>query len=343
MQYRLPLLGYHLSERATTKSLLAPIYVLLLCTLASGCTSMKPLSEQSIRQLNHSRAAITIGDKPILRTFTPGNAALAAFTGGVGAAIAGEAMDRSRKTVADNLEDPAKAIAENLQSHTESLYSIHFVEPNKNPNYILTVSSDGWLVTYDPLAWGSFFLTYNASAALIKQEDKSIVASGTCSFNPKNENDLSYEELLSKETPTFANEVDRAITYCSQYFIAGMFSADGSPQHKNIALPPRLAYLENGPSAFPLGSHISPTQIEPIYWQSGIPYRKEERAREEKATHEDIELERAEPTLAKTQNQNVSATSTRRTSDANNTLGSGSVRTMTACKKYSEVFNFCTY
>lgn len=170
----------------------ASVFVSLL--LVSGAVGAKdkpmPLPEAAIPALNGKTLAVTRHAKPSFTAMTPGKAAFALV--GAGAMIAA-----GNKLVKDHdIADPADILEEQIVPAMVQKYGMQLVpasarviaedNPAKiaagqtNADYILDIRSGGWMFSYYPSSWDTFWMMYSGQIQLIDARSGKLVSKLAC-------------------------------------------------------------------------------------------------------------------------------------------------------------------
>ncbi|MGH8063235.1 MAG: hypothetical protein ACREO7_14615 [Pseudoxanthomonas sp.] len=171
---------------------------------------MIPLSEADAATLQGKKVALTVHERPTFVAMTAGKAGF----GLLGVAAMASA---GNKLVDDNhVQDPADIVRTQLAAALRDAYSAQLLPVDtvatkaKKPrelaalhpdaDYVLDVRSGGWMYSYYPTRWGSYWVGYSVQVQLVDSKTGKQVSNVACNSNThENPVSPSREQLLADE------------------------------------------------------------------------------------------------------------------------------------------------
>jgi hypothetical protein len=198
-----------------------------LSLLALGaCTTVqhKPITQETLAQVQGKSVATTSYAKPDFTAFTAGKAAFAM----IGAALM---ISEGNGIVRDNeIPDPAVAITEGLSEKLKAAKSVTvlaskgetksddvaaIVAANPDAQYILDYKTLNWLFVYYPSDWSHYKVNYVGRLRLIDAGTKSVAAESACtSTQGDDKNPPDKDQLLADKAALLKSYLSKAASQC---------------------------------------------------------------------------------------------------------------------------------
>ena len=207
------------------------IMIVLSLAILSGCVSTKniPIAQDAIPAEPTHRVIISERDKPDFAAQTAGKASIA-LIGAFAMISSGNAI-----VAANNIEDPAHYIAEELLKTLSTRYKIEILNDDipviegespeaiaelyKAADYVMDVRTINWSFGYFPTDWDNYRVIYSTKMRIIKTATNEVIAEGFCARIPdQDENSPSYDDLLANEAERLKAELIIAADYCIDHF-----------------------------------------------------------------------------------------------------------------------------
>lgn len=203
------------------------ILALIAATAMSGCASFKQqaIEKKSVAGLKGQTVTYTTREKPDFAAMTAGKAAFA-LVGAIAMITEGNNI-----ISANNIPDPADAIATGLAKELEIAYGAQLITPPTKVStddsakiasnmegaarYVIDVQTINWSFGYFPTDWTHYRVLYTAKARLIDIQTKDTIAEGFCKHIPEsNVNAPTYEELVAKQAVGLKNNLNLITQEC---------------------------------------------------------------------------------------------------------------------------------
>lgn len=218
-----------------------------IAVLAAGCGTVRTRTvDQTNTPMRGQIVAVTERDKPEFTTFNLAKVSLGAVTGAVsglgvlGAGVLGGVVggvqalagvdERNNHTA--RLPDPAHAVAAELNAalvKRDNIKKAHgsVRAPNGsrpadiaaaargNADYVLDIQTVMWGIYYQPTAWTSYDLKFQAIGSLINVKTGAVVASATCKDLPDvNPRGPSYNQMMANDSALIKQMVAYEVAGC---------------------------------------------------------------------------------------------------------------------------------
>lgn len=223
------------------------ILLAAMAVLATGCGTVPTQTiNPSSAPMRDQTVALTVRDKPEFATFTlaqalpsaaagavPGLGVLGAgLLGGIAGGVQAMAGGDARSNHTARLPDPAHAIAAELNAalaKRDNTKKAHgsVRAPNRsrpadiaaaargNADYVLDIQTVMWGMYYQPTAWTSYDLKFQAIGSLINVKTGAVVASATCKDLPDvNPRGPSYNQMMANDSALIKQMVAHEVAGC---------------------------------------------------------------------------------------------------------------------------------
>ncbi|NNF67041.1 MAG: hypothetical protein HKM98_05990 [Gammaproteobacteria bacterium] len=224
------------------KNLLA----LLPCFLFIGCASVptQTVSQDTLSSMSGKNVTVVQRETPAFVAMTSGKGMFA--LAGAGAAI----MAGNKLVKEQQIQDPAKAIAESLAQELSYTHGVRVTGPTSNVassddvadivqlaqgnDYALDVVTHGWSYMYDGFKFSDYYVGYSSRLRLIDVNTSQVVASTKCAYDSKTAGKpaVSHDTLVEDDAAYIKQELAQATESCVQQFGA-LFSADSESTLSN--------------------------------------------------------------------------------------------------------------
>ncbi|HEX9474127.1 MAG TPA: hypothetical protein VF931_08045 [Steroidobacteraceae bacterium] len=198
----------------------APAAVAFICSgllVCTGCATNPGLPASQPESEVPTVRSITLALRPMpgMEMVTPGPAAAGAVTGLLGYAITASEMTKEGNAIVQKyqVDDPAVAIGNSLRDQVAandrmvakdsagvrvtSLYIRDVAKAYPGSSEILDVRTTEWVVMYLPFDFMHYGVQYGVEATLYDARKHEVLASATCSHDPKRSDGApTHEELL---------------------------------------------------------------------------------------------------------------------------------------------------
>ena len=190
--------------------------------------------------LYHTVACVK-SEPPSFSSYSQGKALTGGLFGVVGGVIAESSMNSDgNKIVSENqIKDPADYISEQLVSELASKYQLNQINVNngtlknddvqnisnlyKDADYVLDIRTVDWR-TLPGHVGNRYRVIYSTKLRLIDTNERTVVAEGLCSKNPKNSDpDYSYDDLMGNNAEKLKSQLKERADYCVGLFKKEVF------------------------------------------------------------------------------------------------------------------------
>jgi hypothetical protein len=231
------------------------LLMLITGMLSTACSHMKQqgMTAKDLSDLRNQTVVQTIAPAPFFSTLRPSLTAL----------ITGLDLRNEDHLIRNaGIVDPAVSISATLAASLAASNGARMLpQPisvtsaevghiadaaRSSARYVLDVRSLSWMLSYLPLAWNSYGLTYSASARLIDTQTNTVLAQGYCnqSFD-KTVNPPSYDAMTTNQAARLKRELDLTAEECTRIFSTQMALAMPGAMVRPLAqqAPPAPAEL----------------------------------------------------------------------------------------------------
>jgi hypothetical protein len=256
------------------------LFGLFAPALLAGCVSVEhiPLAPGAADTLRGRQAALASREQPDFAAMT---AARAAIGGLIGAAVMAEG---GRRVVeANNIQDPAQAIAEAIAAELRDTHQLRLAasaisvdsddvakiaKENSGGDLLLDVRTINWGYSYFPTTWNRYRVFYSARLRLVDLKSAKVIAEGFCSRMPEETPDApTGDELLANGAAVVKRELKIAADTCIEHFRGATFAlAPKAPAM--AATTPAPAAAAPAPAAPSSPLVASNAGVEIMFWES---------------------------------------------------------------------------